>query len=122
MLNTYDIFKASELMIAEKIQQRRLQLLVHSCIYYKFNYNIIEDRTWDKWARELKQLQEHYPQIAEKVIWHEAFKDWDVSTGAFLPLDDEWVVKKARQFYSPSSRFKKQPVKQEVKLKKGRLF
>ena len=121
MLNTYDIFKASELMIAEKIQQRRLQLLVHSCIYYKFNYNIIDDRTWDKWAKELKQLQQSYPHISEKVIWYEAFKDWDASTGAFLPLDDGWVVKKARQFYTPTT-VKKSPVKQDIKLKKGRLF
>ena len=113
----YDLFKGAELQIAELIQQRRLQLLVHSCIYYKFNYNVIDDRTWDKWAKELKQLQQSYPHISEKVIWYEAFKDWDASTGAFLPLDDEWVIKKARQFYTP-----KGGKKVEVKKKVGKLF
>lgn len=116
-INTYDLFKGEELQIAELIQQRRLQLLVHSCIYYKFNYNVIDDRTWDKWARELKQLQNDYPDISKQVIWYEAFKDWDASTGAFLPLDDEWVVKKARQFYTP-----KREKKVEVKKKVGKLF
>lgn len=51
---------------------------------------------WDKWARELVQLQKDYPDISKKVIWYEAFKDWDASTGAFLPLKDEWVVRKAK--------------------------
>jgi len=81
--------------IAELIQQRRLQMLVHSCIYYHLNRNIISDRQWDKWARELVELQSKYPEISKKVIWYEAFKDWDASTGAFLPITDEWVVQKA---------------------------
>ena len=82
--------------IAEFIQQRRLQILVHSCIYYHLNKNIISDKQWDKWARELVDAQQKYPEIAEQVIWHEAFKDFDASTGAFLPITDEWVVRKAQ--------------------------
>jgi len=82
--------------IADKIQRRRLQLLVHSCIYYEMDQNIISDKKWDEWARELVQLQKDYPDISEKVIWYEAFKDWDASTGAFLPLKDEWVINKAK--------------------------
>lgn len=70
-------------------------MLVHSCIYYHLNRNIISDRQWDKWARELVELQSKYPEISKKVIWYEAFKDWDASTGAFLPITDEWVVQKA---------------------------
>ena len=95
-MNTYDLFKGKDLEIAELIQRRRLQMLVHSCIYYEYNRNIISDKTWDEWARELRTLQEHYPNIAEKVMWHEAFKDWDARTGAFLPLKDPWVQKKAK--------------------------
>ena len=95
-MNTYDEFNGKELEIAELIQRRRLQMLVHSCIYYEYSRNIISDKQWDEWARELRTLQEHYPNIAEKVMWHEAFKDWDASTGAFLPLRDPWVQKKAQ--------------------------
>lgn len=95
-MNTYDIFQDEQLKIAEKIQQRRLQLLVHSCIYYEMDRNIIDDRKWDIWAKELVTLQTEYPDISEKVIWYDAFKDWDASTGAFLPLKDEWVISKAK--------------------------
>lgn len=97
MINTYDLFSSKELQIAEKIQQRRLQLLIHSCLYYDMDTNLISDRQWDIWARELVQLQKDYPDISAKVIWYDAFADWDASTGAFLPLKDEWVVNKARQ-------------------------
>lgn len=85
-----------EQKICDLIQRRRLQLLVHSCIYYEMDRNIIPDKTWDKWARELVELQSKYPEESESVIWYDAFKDWDASTGAFLPLKDTWVVSKAK--------------------------
>lgn len=94
-VNTYDIFFGEDLKIAEKIQQRRLQMLVHSCLYYEMNTNMISDKQWDEWARELAQLQKDNPTVSERVMWYDAFKDWDASTGAFLPIKDEWVVKKA---------------------------
>ena len=83
--------------IREKIKQRRLQLLVHSCIYYKLDRTIISDETWNKWSEELKQLQLKYPDYSREVEWYDAFKDWDGSTGAFLPIDDEWVLNKAHK-------------------------
>ncbi len=116
-MNTYDLFTGKELEIAELIQQRRLQLLVHSCIYYHLNTNIISDKKWDEWAKELKTLQEQYPDIAKQIMWYDAFKDWDASTGAFLPIKDEWVLKKA---YLIS---KKSIIKEKSKAqKKKRLF
>lgn len=75
-------------------------MLVHSCIYYELDRNIIDDKTWDTWARELVQLQHDYPEESKDTIWYEAFADWDASTGAFLPLKDEWVVKKAKYLLS----------------------
>ena len=125
-MNTYDLFEGKDLEIAERIQQRRIQLLIHSCIYYKLNNSIISDKKWDEWARELKTLQEHYPNIAEKVMWYDAFKDWDASTGAFLPLDDEWVMRKALQLCpipkTPKPVQKKSEKKQKKKNKSKRLF
>ena len=94
--NTYDVFQDKQLKIAEKIQQRRLQLLIHSCIYYELDQNFITDKKWDEWARELVKLQKDNPEISEKVIWYDAFKDWDASTGAFLPLKDKWIINKAK--------------------------
>lgn len=82
--------------IVEKIKRRRLQVLVHSCIYYKFDDNIISDTTWNKWAHELVQLQKQYPEESKKADKYEVFKDFDGSTGMDLPLDDTWVMNKAK--------------------------
>lgn len=95
-------------------------MLVHSCIYYEFNQSLISDKQWDEWAKELRTLQEHYPNIAKKVMWYEAFKDWDASTGAFLPLKDEWVQTKAQQFIGGKVVKKKEEPKK--KIVKKRLF
>lgn len=117
-MNTYDIFKGKDLEIAELIQQRRLQMLVHSCIYYELNKNIITDKQWDEWARELRTLQKHYPDIAKEVMWFEEFKDWDASTGAFLPLKDEWVYTKALQLLGLKSVVEPQKSEPQKKIEK----
>jgi hypothetical protein len=94
------MYEGQELEIAELIQQRRIQMLVHSCLYYEMDTNLITDRQWDIWAKELVQLQKDYPELSENVIWYDVFKDWDASTGAFLPLKDPWVIRKAMQLKS----------------------
>lgn len=130
-MKTYEIFKDEhELQVAELIQQRRLQMLVHSCLYYELDTNLITDKTWGDWAKELAQLQVEYPNISAQVIWADAFKDWDGTTGAFLPLHDEWVMQKAHQLLllvkSATTKAKpvveqpKQPTKAKSKVK--RLF
>ena len=123
-MNTYDIFQDEQLKIADLIQRRRLQLLVHSCIYYELDQNMIADTRWDEWARELVALQKEYPSISEKVIWYDAFKDWDASTGAFLPLKDAWVVNKAKWLLFCN--FKNLEISNkpavEIKSSKKRLF
>jgi hypothetical protein len=96
-IKTYDLFTAEELVVAELIQQRRLQLLVHSCLYYELDTSIVSDSKWSAWAKELAQLQKSYPDISMKVIWADAFADWSGGTGAFLPLRDPWVMHKAQQ-------------------------
>ena len=103
-LKLYEMFNSEELKIAEKIQQRRLQMIVHSAVYYVFNDNIVSDSKWSQWGRELKDLQEKYPDIASKVIFAEAFKDWDASTGFNLPIHDNWVTKRAIQLMNSKSR------------------
>lgn len=103
-LKLYEMFNSEELKIAEKIQQRRLQMIVHSAIYYVFNDNIVSDSKWSQWGRELKDLQEKYPDIASKVILAEAFKNWDASTGFNLPIHEDWVTKRAIQLMTSKSR------------------
>lgn len=83
--------------VAEKIKQRRLQMIVHSAIYYILNDNIISNAQWSQWANELKVLQENYPETAADVEYAEYFKDWDASTGFNLPINEDWALNKARQ-------------------------
>lgn len=122
---TYELFTGKDLEIAELIQQRRLQMLVHSCLYYELDTNIISDKIWSEWAVELAELQSQYPDIAKQVIWADAFKEWDGTTGAFLPLTDPWVVEKARKigglYVTPKSAQKSRKP-QPIKRKVGRLF
>lgn len=118
-VKTYELFSGQELVIAEKIQQRRLQILVHSCIYYELNGSTVSDKQWDTWAKELVNLQKQFPHIAEQVIWHSDFVDFDGTTGFNLPIKDEWVMKKAMQIGNVVVKKKVKPVK---KAKKGRLF
>ena len=126
IINTYDLFTGQDLQIAEKIQQRRYQMLVHSCLYYHLNNNIISDKQWDEWARELRDLQNQYPEISKQVTLYEYFKDWDASTGAFLPITESWVMVKARQVAGINEKKEKVVVKQSVKptktKAKKRLF
>ena len=95
-MKLYDIFSGEQLKIAEKIQQRRLQMLVHSYIYYRMDDNIVTDHQWSAWAVELAELQNKYPDIEKQVPFRKGFEDWDGSSGAFLPLNEPWIKTKAR--------------------------
>ena len=82
--------------IKEQIQRRRLQLLIHSYIYYELNNNIISDTTWDKWAKELVKLQQQYPEESKQVKYYELFKDFDGNTGYHLAKNaDDATIGKA---------------------------
>lgn len=79
------------------IQRRRLQVLVHSCIYYRLDGSLVSDRQWQAWADELVKLQKQYPKIAERVDYHGAFKNFDASTGFDLPITNPEIMRKAQQ-------------------------
>lgn len=86
--------------IAALIKRRRYQILVHSCLYYEFNTNLISDHVYDKWAHELATLQKQHPEIADSLPYAEAFKEYDGSTGAFLSFHDENIKHTARLLLS----------------------
>ena len=82
--------------IRSLILRRRLQVLVHSCIYYELNESIVADSTWSAWARELTELQKQYPKVADRVDYAKEFKDFDGSTGFHLPTRNPEIMAKAR--------------------------
>lgn len=81
--------------IATKILQRRLQILVHSYIYYELDDNIVSDDTWTKWAMELVKLQKENPIIAAKLPYAKEFLDFDGNSGFYLPYKNKEIKEKA---------------------------
>lgn len=119
----YELFTdPEELKIAELIQQRRYQMLIHSCIYYKLDDNYISDQQWNEWAHELAELQNKYPNISKEVTLYEYFEDWDGSSGAFLPLDLPWVIQKAKALLHGKSSESQHIEKPKQTIKKKKLF
>ncbi len=82
---------------AQRIEHLRRLILIHSIIYYELNDNIVSDAQWSAWGIELEKLQEQYPELSDTLIYADAFKNFDHSTGSNLPLDDPWANHKARQ-------------------------
>lgn len=99
--------KLSREAIAELITRRRRQILVHSVIYYRMNENVISDHTFDTWSRELADLQQKYPDIAAQCERHEDFKDFDGSTGAFLPIHEPDAINSAHRLLNAVKNIKK---------------
>lgn len=79
---------------AERIRQRRTQMLIHSYLYYQMDAPIVSDHQWQSWANELRDLQAQHP--GPIGFYDEAFAGWDGSSGFQLPQDD-WVYFKAIQ-------------------------
>lgn len=90
-------FSADEIVMAQRIQRKRLLILVHSRLYYKLYEPVVLDFQYDRWAYELVRLQTTYPDIAKRVCFNKEFEDFDGCTGMDLPLDHPWVVFKANQ-------------------------
>ena len=70
--------------IRKHIERRRVQILVHSYIYYEMDTNIVTDSQWSAWGSELEELQDRYPEESVKAKYYEEFRDFDHSTGADL--------------------------------------
>lgn len=78
------------------IKRRRLQLIIHSCIYYRLNNNLITDATYDKWARELAKLHQKYGVIKIN-CYDEYFNDWVFALGKTysgfqLPINNSEII------------------------------
>lgn len=83
--------------ITSLIKRRRRQILVHSCLYYKMNTNIITDEEFDKWCAELRDLHSKYPQYMDCGVFDAEFKKWGGFSGFDLPTYAPEVHSKAEQ-------------------------
>ena len=83
--------------VREIIRQRRAQMLIHSCIYYELNDNIVSDHKWQAWAFELAKLQNENPNDCKIGFFDEYFNDWTGAAGGrHLPLRNGWVYRTAQ--------------------------
>ena len=78
--------------IEELINRKQQQMLVHSCIYYRFNQNLISDSTFDSWAMELVELQNDHPLVSVSTQYGIYFQAFDGTTGNHLPLNLPEVI------------------------------
>lgn len=81
--------------VIARIRMLRLQMVLHSYIYYILDDNLITDHQWQSRADELAQLQAQYGAV-QIGVYDLAFEDWDGSTGYHLPKDD-WAYSKSLQ-------------------------
>lgn len=78
--------------IRKHIERRRVQLLVHSYIYYALDRNIVSDQQWSQWGVELEELQDRYPEESVRAKYYEEFRDFDHSTGADLDYNKPEII------------------------------
>jgi len=79
------------------IQRRRLQILIHSYLYYREGTSIIPDSLFDTWCKELKFIQDRNPQLCEFVDYDEDFRNFDGVSGYNLNYMRPEIVSKAKQ-------------------------
>ena len=80
--------------LKERVKQLRMQMMVHSCIYYRLSDNIISDHVWQDRANELALIQE-LCDMKTIGFYDDYFLNWDGSTGFHLPVADPFIVSKA---------------------------
>ena len=71
--------------IAELIKRRENQILLHACLYYEFNLNIISDDKYDQWSFELKDLIDKYPEEFKQSPYYKQLKGFVPDSGYYLP-------------------------------------
>lgn len=87
--------------IKADILRKRQQILVHSCLYYRFDTNLIEDYQYDKIGKSLVDLQIKYPELSKEVTYkYKAFETFGQDgcySGYNLPTSDPDIVRKAQR-------------------------
>lgn len=77
------------------MNRRQRQILVHSCLYYRWDYNIIDDHTYDYWCKELAELIVQHPEEFKKTVYYQDYIGFDGSTGFDLPSGNPEIVSTA---------------------------
>ena len=82
-------------------------MLINSYIYYELDDNIISDYDFDRFATQLRDLQDTYPELHFIGVYDKDFIGWTGESGAFLPLKDPYVIRRATNVYNQYLKYKK---------------
>ena len=70
-----------KLSIQDQIDWLARFIIVHSIIYYEFDYNVITDKAYDEYARYLAKLIKENPDIVKECQYGYVIYDFDGTTG-----------------------------------------
>lgn len=96
--------------IKRMIEQKRRQILIHSYLYYEMDETIWTDARWYEVADELVILSKAFPEVAEKCVFADDFKDFERSTGF-----DLFKNPKTRKYAEQQAKYLLRIHEQEVK-------
>lgn len=85
--------KFKDLNTIEQIDYICRQIIVHSIIYYDFNYNVISDKEYDNKMKILDKLIKENKDKIKECYYYKCLKDFDPSTGFDLKykLDNKHI-------------------------------
>ena len=77
--------------LEENVKRLRINIMIHSYLYYVLNESVIDDILYDKMCMDLVEHQKSLKVIG---LYDDLFKDWDGSTGYHLCYDG-YIIDKA---------------------------
>lgn len=83
--------------ILRQIEYLRWEILINSYLYYSRDVNLISDFQFDDLEHHLVFLQERYPEESEQAMFADAFRNFEGSTGCYLPYTDAEVIYKGEE-------------------------
>jgi len=96
-VNKAEDFKpALQYSTEELIKRLRLNIILHSCVYYQFDESIWSDFDFDSKCKQLVALLADQPNTYSD-RFDKFFVDWDGESGFHFPHRDPWVYSKAEE-------------------------
>lgn len=78
--------------------QRMQQVLVHSCIYYDYNTNIVPDWQYDNWGNELIDIITKHPNVIQELPYGYMFSTYTTCCSGYdLPFRHPLIRSKAER-------------------------
>lgn len=82
---TYVKFDNPYVSNVSKVSWLQRAILIHSCLYYRYNKSIISDEKYDLICKQLSDMQKELTESELKdTEYYQAFYDFDGSTGFHL--------------------------------------